>query len=113
MTAPPCMCASLRLRRTANRLNLMATLGKNLGTKIIICGHNLEVSKLYHGGASFVVNCVNEGIGIALGDCFRAHSTFNASMSFAEREAVLAMDEGYFIKNNIAYKFRAINKDRR
>lgn len=98
---------------TANRLNLMTTLGKNLGTKLIICGHSSEVSKLYHGGASFVVNCVNEGVGIALGDCFRAHSTFNAAMTFAERETVLAMDEGYFIKNNTAHKFRAINKNRR
>lgn len=98
---------------TANRLNLMVTLGKNLGTKLIICGRSSEVSKLYHGGASFVVNCVNEGVGIALGDCFRAHSTFNVSMTFAEREAVLAMDEGYFIKNNSAHKFRAINKNRR
>jgi len=97
---------------TANRLNLLVTLGKNLGVMVVLWGTSSALSKLYHGGASFVVNIVNSGFGIALGDNLRTHNIFRTTLSFNEQEAALSPDEGYFIENGTATKFRAINESR-
>jgi len=87
-------------------------LGKNLGVMVVLWGTSSALSKLYHGGASFVVNIVNSGFGIALGDNLRTHNIFRTTLSFNEQEAALSPDEGYFIENGTATKFRAINESR-
>ncbi len=94
---------------TAKRLNLLVTLGKNLNVLMVISGTSRDLSRLYNSGASFVMNVINSGIGIALGENFRAHSVFRANLSYSEQDVRLPSDEGYYIEAGKAVRFKAIS----
>lgn len=94
---------------TAKRLNLLATLGKDLNVLMVVSGTNRDLSRLYNSGAAFVMNIVNAGTGIALGENFRAHSIFRANLSYSEQDVRVPSDEGYFIKAGNAVRFKAIS----
>lgn len=94
---------------TAKRLNLLVTLGKNLNVMMVISGSNRDLSRLYNGGASFVMNVINTGIGIVLGESFRAHSIFKADLPYSEQDARIPSDEGYYLEAGKAVRFKAIS----
>ena len=102
-------CFECMSNETAKRLNLLVTLGKNLNVLMVISGSNRDLTRLYNSGASFVMNVINAGTGIALGESFRAHSIFKADLSYSEQDARIPSDEGYYLEAGKAVRFKAIS----
>ncbi len=101
-------CFEVMSDESANRINLLLTLGKNLDVMVIVAGKHIDLSKLYHNGVPFIVTAINTGAAILLGDSFRAHNIFKSNLSFHEQETVLPESEGYWIESGTATEFKAI-----
>jgi len=100
-------CLANAEEETIMKLEAICRLGKGLNVNIFVAGQHDDIIKL-NLGEIFTIGLVKNGINVLLGGKFNAHSVFDSSLSYSEKDAEVGSHEGYLLKQSNAVRFKAI-----
>lgn len=91
---------------TIRRLTSIVNLGKGLNVILLVAGKNNELTKLYHGGDSLIMNLVKCAISLLIGGSVQAHGIFASDLSFVESTTELSLGDCCLIRQGKAEKIK-------
>lgn len=104
-------CFDLISNQTAKRLEMVVRLASGLGVYLILAEDAGVISSLYNQGESVVSSLVGKGTAVLLGGNFRAHTAFDADLTYSEKDRMLGQHEGYLIKEGHASHFKTMYEE--
>lgn len=100
-------CFDEAAEETVARMKSIARHAAGLGVYLIICADAEDIIRMYHQGEAVCVTAVKKDA-VALGGSLRSHSVFETNLSASAAAEKLAGDEGCYIHDGRAVRFKTI-----